>query len=104
MCVHCQGQHLSNVRTSCPTFEKQRKIKVEMAEENISYKKAIEKLDNNLAKVITTSGSENTSFTSKHINNNKNIADERLHRKRRLSSLTPSELETRSKHKGIISI
>ena len=51
-CIFCQGRHSSSDHNLCPEFKKQKKIKTIMANENLSYREAITKVDNSFSTAV----------------------------------------------------
>lgn len=43
-CVNCKGGHMSIIKSACPTFHRERKIRIYMGQNNCSYKEALQKL------------------------------------------------------------
>lgn len=54
ICIHCKGNHPSNDRNNCPTFNKQKKIKETMAKNNISYRDALKTIESSFASAVTS--------------------------------------------------
>ena len=53
-CIFCKGEHLSSDHKTCPEFQKQKNIKTIMANENMSYRDAISKINNSFASAVQT--------------------------------------------------
>ena len=51
-CIFCKGNHSASNHKECPEFSKQKSIKTIMANENISYREAMQKQSNSFSAIV----------------------------------------------------